>query len=83
MTTIQAHFDGKVFIPDGPVPLRKNQSVTLHVNTLGDKPSAAEVKRRLKAFAELKKLANKKGSGNPNVDWSRDSIYSGTLDDPR
>ena len=85
---ISARFDGKAFIPDGPVPFRKNQSVTLHVDAkrskpLSDKPSAAEVKRRKKAFAELLKLSAKKEEGIPPADCSRDSIYSGTLDDTR
>ena len=80
MTTISARFDGKVLIPDGPVPFRVNESITLHVD---DKPSAAEVERRLKAFEELLKLSAKKEEGIPPADCSRDSIYSGTLDDPR
>jgi len=84
MTMIRAHFDGRGFIPDGPVPFRVNQAVTLHVDAAQDQPpSAEEVERGLQGLAELKKLADKKGCGNPNVDWSRESIYSGTLDDPR
>jgi len=87
MTTINVRFDGKAFIPDGPVPFQKNQSITLYYvdavrdQQLSDKPSAAEVKRRREGLAKLLELA--KGHGNPNADYSRDSIYSGTLDDPR
>jgi len=44
-------------------------------------PSAAEVERRLEGLAELKRLAA--GTNAPAADYSRDSIYSGTLDDPR
>ena len=83
--TIRAHFDGKAFIPDGPVPFDVNESVTLQATRDKlpgtDKPSPAEVERYRKGLARLLELAA--GHGNPNADCSRDSIYSGTLDDPR
>ncbi|MCL2648543.1 MAG: hypothetical protein FWD61_16315 [Phycisphaerales bacterium] len=70
---IRAHFDGKAFIPDAPVPFRVNQAVTLHVDAMEDQPpSAAEIEQRLQAFAELEKLA----AGPAVADWSRESIYS-------
>lgn len=31
MVAIRGHFDGKVFVPDEPVDLPRNQSVILHV----------------------------------------------------
>ena len=81
-TMIRAHFDGRGFIPDGPVPFRVNQAVTLHVDAARDEPpSAEEVERGLEGLAELMKLAA--GTSAPAADYSRDSIYSGTLDDPR
>ena len=36
MTMIRAHFDGKAFVPDEPVPFRVNQAVTLHVDAAQD-----------------------------------------------
>lgn len=74
MTTIRAHFDGKVFVPDEPVEVPVNTPVTIHVEsprTIEDFDAALE---------DLTRLAKRPGG---EVDWSRDSIYSGTLDDPR
>ena len=34
--TIAAHFDGKVFVPDGPVELAAGQSVNLQVDVAAD-----------------------------------------------
>ena len=82
MTTIKAHFDGIVFVPDQPVQLPANESVTLHFEPASNGfLTAAEVEDRLKALAELEKMAEEEGAGE--ADWSRESIYSGTLDDPR
>jgi len=80
MTTIRAYFDGKMFVPEEPVSLPPNTEVTLHVDT-DVAPSPELVNDRLKALDALESLAehSKKGA----TDWSRDSIYSGTLDDPR
>jgi hypothetical protein len=80
MTTIRAHFDGKSFVPDEPVTLPANAAVTLHVET-SESANSPVVEERLKALAELKKMAEEANA--PQADWSRDSIYSGTLDDPR
>jgi len=40
MTTIRAHFDGKVFVPDDPVDLPVGQKVEIPVRTepTGDSP---------------------------------------------
>ncbi len=36
MVAIRGHFDGKVFVPDEPVDLPRNQSVVLHVEPTGE-----------------------------------------------
>jgi hypothetical protein len=81
MTTIRAHFDGKAFVPDEPVNVPVNQSVTLHFESAAEVTGPVVVEEQLKALAELEKMAEDKGS--LDVDWSRENIYSGTLDDPR
>ncbi len=77
MTTIKAHFDGKTFVPDEPVDMPVNTQVTLLVEGL----ESAQVEGQLKALEELEKLAD--SAGGHRADWSRESIYSGTRDDPR
>lgn len=79
MTTIRAHFDGKSFVPDEPVVLPTNAAVTLLVDSAAALSPAVE--ERLQALSDLEKLAEE--ADVPHVDWSRESIYSGTLDDPR
>jgi len=38
MISIRAHFDGKVFVPDEPVSLPTDESVTLHIEARSPKP---------------------------------------------
>ncbi len=78
MTTIRAHFDGKTIIPDQAVSLPIDQPLTLHVEVPA--PTTAHVDQQLKALDELLQLS---AADTASADWSRDSIYSGTLDDPR
>jgi hypothetical protein len=78
MTTIRAHFDGKTFVPDEAVNLPVGAPLTLYVERRADGDLQAEA--QLKALDELLDLS---GVGPGNADWSRESIYSGTLDDPR
>lgn len=81
MTTIRAHFDGRVFVPDEAVALPQGFAVTLHIDAIQNRqgsPSKAELLERL---AELEKMAE--AANAPEADFSRDSIYSGNLDDPR
>ena len=77
--TIRAHFDGKVLIPDQPLDLPINGAVTLQLE-----PSAPDVvyteKALLELFAEMDEDSVNSGHF---VDYSRDSIYGGTIDDPR
>jgi hypothetical protein len=80
MTTIRAHYDGKSFVPDEPVTLPPNAAVTLHVDS-DDSSVSPAIEERLKALADLENIAEE--ADVPKVDWSRDSIYSGTIDDPR
>ena len=80
--TIKAHFDGKTFIPDEPVDFPPNIAVTLQVGSAsGEPPLTTEMEQRLQALDELERMAA--DADAPEADWSRDSIYSGTLDDPR
>ena len=78
MTTIKAHFDGKSIILDQAVNLPIDQPLTLHV----DIPviDTARIDDQLNALDDLLKLSTDESN---SADWSRDSIYSGTLDDPR
>ncbi len=46
MTTIRAHFDGKVFVPDEPVDLPAGQPLELSVRSV-------EKKTPLKSFAQM------------------------------
>ena len=80
MTTIKAHFDGKTFVPDEPVVFPANTPVTLHVDLQKQGPLES-IEERLKALDELAALAEQAEASS--VDWSRESIYTGTLDDPR
>ena len=81
MTTIKAHFDGSVFVPDEPVALEKDQRVTLHVDAPASTDHSRAPEELLKQLDKLAEMA--KESNAPEADWSRDSIYSGNLDDPR
>ena len=77
--TIKAHFDGRTFVPDEPVDVAMDQPVTVNI------PSPVEVKQLSDAEFELI-LAEMDADAvhcDHVVDWSRDSIYSGTLDDTR
>ncbi|HUO09610.1 MAG TPA: hypothetical protein VM008_14970 [Phycisphaerae bacterium] len=80
MTTIKAHFDGKVLVPHEPVNVPINQEILLQLDG-STEPQVVRTKQELLAlFAEMDGDVV-----NPNhtVDYSRDSIYGGTLDDPR
>jgi hypothetical protein len=77
--TIKAHFDGRVLIPDEPLGLAVNQQVTLQVEPAGV-PTVHTEKEMLELFAEMDADAVQAGDG---IDYSRDSIYGGTIDDPR
>ena len=84
MTTFKAHFDGKTIIPDEPVSLPVNQPLTLDVNpTSGSTPASAQNRQAelLQFLEEIERMAIECDA--PEADFSRDSIYSGTLDDPR
>ena len=79
MTTIKAYFDGKVFVPEEPVRLPHAQRVTLQVEPDGsnETPKKSTIQDLL---ANIDKLAVR---AQWPIDDSRDSIYSGTIDDPR
>lgn len=38
MIAIRSHYDGRVFVPDGPVDLPSNVHLLLHVQRLGNTP---------------------------------------------
>jgi hypothetical protein len=41
MTTVSAHFDGKVIIPDEPLDLLPNQPLIISIEPVAEKPEAA------------------------------------------
>jgi hypothetical protein len=77
--TIKAHFDGRVLIPDEPLDLAVNQEVRLQVEPAGA-PVVRTEKEMLELFAEMDADTVHADHG---IDYSRDSIYGGTIDDPR
>ena len=77
--TIKAHFDGRVLIPSQPLDLPINEEVTLQVELTAPEVVRNE-KELLDPFAEMDEDSVNTGHF---VDYSRDSIYSGTIDDPR
>ena len=42
MTTVNAHFDGKVIIPDEPLDLTPNQALIVSIEAVAEKHEAAE-----------------------------------------
>ena len=66
MVAIKGHFDGKVFVPDEPVDLPRNQSVILHVQLAADLETR---KQPGGLWAELKKHA---GSVSAPADWAEE-----------
>jgi hypothetical protein len=83
MTVIRAHYDGKSFVPDEPVILPPHQLVTLHVDPLASRPlpSLAAKEEKVRLLEQIEQLAI--ACDAPEADFSRDSIYSGNLDDTR
>jgi hypothetical protein len=80
MTTIKAHFDGKAIIPDEPANLPINEPLTVHVEAV----STGTAQKSDASFEEALRLMDQEAlTTNSPVDDSRESIYSGTLDDPR
>jgi hypothetical protein len=80
MTTIKAHFDGRAIIPDEPANLPINQPLTVHVDTV----ITGAAQKSDAAFEEALRLMDQEAlTSNSPVDDSRESIDSGTIDDPR
>jgi hypothetical protein len=77
--TIKVHFDGKAFVPDEPVKLPLNQEATVHLQTQDPVRKLSDQE----FDALLADMDRDALTVNHPVDWSRDSIYSGTLDDTR
>ena len=80
MTTIKAHFDGKAFIPDQPVDFPINHPATILLEQPVGSPVPLSDEEFERALAEMNRDLV---SADHLVDWSRDSIYSGTIDDTR
>ncbi len=80
MTTIKAHFDGNVLVPHEHIDLPVNQEIVLQFEAPSEPQIVRTEQELLALFAEMDGDVV-----NPNhtVDYSRDSIYDGTLDDPR
>lgn len=47
MVRVNAHFDGKVIVPDEPLPLRPNQRVRIQVEPIDLPPLPSDSKRQL------------------------------------
>jgi hypothetical protein len=47
MVEFNAHFDGKVIVPDEPLALTPNQRLRIHVEPIGQPTAQPEPKRRL------------------------------------
>ena len=79
MTTIKAHYDGKVLVPHEKLDLPVDQELTVQLELPAPQPVRTE-QELLALFAEMDEDSVNTGHF---VDFSRDSIYTGTLDDPR
>jgi hypothetical protein len=53
MVAINAHFDGKVIVPDEPIDLKPNQRLRIHVEPI-EMPTREE---RMKVLEEMRGLA--------------------------
>ena len=53
MVTLNAHFDGKVIVPDEPLALKPNQRVRIQVEPIEAEPTAAMNKPK-RAFGQQK-----------------------------
>lgn len=47
MVKMNAHFDGKVIVPDEPLALKPNQRVRIQVEPMDETPPQSDAKRRL------------------------------------
>lgn len=47
MVKLNAHFDGKVIVPDEPVALKPNQRVRIQIEPIDQPPAQSDSKRRL------------------------------------
>lgn len=47
MVHLNAHFDGKVIVPDEPLPLKPNQRVRIQVEPIDQPPLPSDSKRLL------------------------------------
>lgn len=65
MVAIRGHFDGKVFVPDGPVDVPRDRPLILHVEVFNGHETGAAVGDDL--FAMLDRHA---GSIDAPADWS-------------
>ena len=71
-TSLKAHFDGKVFVPDEPVPVPAGTPAEIRVSTA---ESNAEKTRRAKIRKELVALCGEMNGGVGRRTWTRDDLY--------
>lgn len=69
-TSVKAHFDGRVFVPDEPVELPVDERVEVQVLNSGTAMAAFEESRR-RVLALAQNLA--RGIGPRN--WTREDLY--------
>ena len=70
-TSLKAHFDGKVIVPDEPVELPLNSALDLRVAPAADADEKAFEESRARVLALAKNLACGIGPRN----WRREDLY--------
>lgn len=70
-TTLKAHFDGTVFVPDEPVAVAAGTKVEVHVPV---EPDATKL-RRASLRKELLLLCSKMNGGVGRRTWTREDLY--------
>ena len=74
MIAINAHYDGRVIIPDEPIDLPPNQPLIVQIETKGvDQPSARE-----SALAWLAANASESADIPPDLSYQHDHYLYGT-----
>jgi len=71
MTTMKAHYDGKVFVPDEPVPVPAGTAVDVSVPT--ERESAKTLRASLRK--ELLSLCLTLRGGIGTRTWTREDLY--------
>ena len=71
-TSLKAHFDGKVFVPDEPVSVPAGTAVEVHMSAAD---ANGEKTRRAKVRKELVALCGEMKGGVGRRTWTREDLY--------